>query len=260
MGFTKTPAELAEHYRVKAREFPDATMLGVMFDADEALTRSCLPPPLEQAETPGGLLFVAEYGDTNLGPGYREAALLVRCRYQGVPGSCCLSMPIDSLPNRLHNGRDIFGFPKKSATITLERDGDRVRGTVERLGVRFLEVELLLGEELPVELFPPVGPTYLFKASPRIDLEPGFDGPVLLASQRTEVTPQRITTGEVELTFQRSDNDPWADFASVTPTVSFLLESSNVMLPGQILAEVDPDAFLPHYFTMTDFFAEAPRP
>jgi acetoacetate decarboxylase len=260
MGFAKTPDELDRYYRTKDREFPGATMLGVMFDADEALTRACLPPPLEQAESPGGLLFVAEYGDTNLGPGYREAALLLRCSYQGVPGSYCLSMPIDSPPNRLHNGRDIFGFPKKSATITLERDGDRVRGTVERLDVRFLEVELVLGEELPLELFPPVGPTYLFKASPRIDLEPGFDGPVLLASQRTEVTPRRITTGQVELTFQRSDDDPWADFASMTPTFSFLLESSNVMLPGEILGEVDPDAFLPHYFTMTDFFAGQPRP
>jgi acetoacetate decarboxylase len=260
MGFAKTPDELDRYYRTKDREFPVATMLGVLFDADEALTSACLPPPLEQAESPGGLLFVAEYGDTNLGPGYREAALLIRCSYQGMPGSYCLSMPIDSPPNRLHNGRDIFGFPKKSATITLERDGNRIRGTVERLDVRFLEVELVLGEELPVELFPPVGPTYLFKASPRIDLEPGFDGPVLLASQRTEVTPRRITSGQVELTFHRSDNDPWADFASMTPTFSFLLESSNVMLPGQILGEVDPDAFLPHYFTMTDFFTGQPRP
>lgn len=255
MGFVKTPDELDRHYRIKDREFPSATMLGVMFDADAALTRACLPPPLEQAENPGGLLFVAEYGDTNLGPGYREAALLIRCRYKGEPGSYCLSMPIDSPPNRLHNGRDIFGFPKKAASITLERDGDRVRGAVERLGIEFVEVELVLGDELPVELFPPVGPTYLFKASPRIDLEPGFDGPVLLASQRTEVTPRRIITGAAALRFQPSDNDPWAEFAGVTPTVSFLMESSNVMLPGQILAEVDPEAFLPHYFTMTDFFS-----
>ena len=69
MGFVKTDDELERYYSLKARTFPSALMLGVMFDAEAALTEACLPPPLEQAETPGGLIFVAEYGDTNLGPG-----------------------------------------------------------------------------------------------------------------------------------------------------------------------------------------------
>lgn len=255
MGFVKSDEELGRYYSLKTRTFPSALMLGVMFDCDDAVIRACLPPPLEQAETPGGLIFVAEYGDTNLGPGYREAALMIRCRYLDQAGSYCLSMPIDSLPNRLHNGRDIFGFPKKEASIALESDGSNVHGSVERLGTTFFEVDLALGDELPLELFPPVGPTFLFKASPRIDLEPGFDGPVLLATQTTEITPKRIVAGTAELTFRESETDPWSDFEGMEPTVAFLLESSNSMLPGQVLEEVDPDAFLPHYFKMTDFFS-----
>jgi hypothetical protein len=31
------------------------------------------------------------------------------------------------------------------------------------------------------------------------------------------------------------------------------MESDNTMQPGDVLAEVSPEAFLPHYFKMTDF-------
>lgn len=252
MGFVKTQSELERYYALKVREFPDAKMLGVMFAADDEQTRALLPPPLEQADLPGGLIFIAEYGATNLGPGYREAGLFLRCRYQGTPGAYCLSMPIDSEPNRLHNGRDIYGFPKKAATIHFESNAEGARGWVERLGVRFVEIAMTKSGTL-AEL-PPTGPTYLFKASPRADLEPGFDGPVLLVEQRTEIQPRSIALGTASLTFTESEADPWVELQSASVLMAFQIDSHNRMLPGKVLAEVDGAAFLPHYFKMTDFF------
>ncbi len=253
MGFVKTAQELKNYYALKDRLFPEAAMMGVMFSAESALTARMLPPPLEQADMPGGLIFIAKYGDTNLGPGYTEAALFVRCKYNGVAGSYCLAMPIDSEPNRLHNGRDIFGFPKKSAKIHFERDETSAIGWVERQGVRVVEIKVEITGELP-EL-PPSGPTYLFKASPRIDLEPGFDGPVLLCSQQTEIEARKVDIGSAEIKFGRSEADPWYEFEGLDPIVAFVIDGSNRMLPGKVLAEVDGDTFLPHYFKMTDFFA-----
>lgn len=258
MSFVKTERELRDYYALKTREFPHAEMLGVMFAADAERTAACLPPPLEQADLPGGLIFIAEYGETNLGPGYREAALFLRCTYQGQPGSYCLSMPIDSDPNRLYNGRDIFGFPKKEATIAFERSDTRASGWVERRGVRFIEIDIALEGTLP-EL-PPMGPTYLFKASPRIDLEPGFDGPVLLASQQTEIDARSIAIGTADIRFRPSEADPWSEFEDLTPLAAFVIESSNRMLPGRVLGTVDSDAFLPHYFKMTDFYTGSDTP
>ena len=253
MGFVKTQSELDRYYALKVREFPDAKMLGVMFTAGDEQTRALLPPPLEQADLPGGLIFIAEYGATNLGPGYREAGLFVRCKYQGTPGSYCLSMPIDSEPSRLHNGRDIFGFPKKAARIHFESNADGAHGWVERLGVRFVEISMTKVGTL--DALPPMGPTYLFKASPRIDLEPGFDGPVLLAEQRTEILPRSIALGTAELKLTASQADPWADLQNASVLMAFQIDSHNRMLPGKILAEVDAGSFLPHYFKMTDFFS-----
>ena len=252
MSFVKTSEELERYYRLRVREFPEARMMGVMFSADLDLTRKLLPRPLEQSPMPGGLLFIAEYGDTNLGPGYREAALFLRCSYEGRPGSYCLSMPIDSDANRLHNGRDIYGFPKKAAKIHFEHNGNEAHGWVERNGVRFVELSIETTGSLP-EL-PPSGPTYLFKGMPKADLTPGFDGPVFLVAQQTEVKPKSIDIGTAELAFQPSESDPWSELEGLEPMMSFVIESSNRMLPGEVLAEVDPDSYLPHYFRMTDFY------
>ena len=250
MGFVKSKQELERYYGLGVRKFFDARMLGVMFTAPAGLTAPLIPPPLEQADLPGGLVFIAEYPRTNLGPGYREAALFIRCKYRGQAGSTCLSMPIDSEP-RMHNGRDVFGFPKKLARISLTREGSRVQGWVERYGVRFVEIDLEVSGTLP-EL-PPQGPTFLFKAMPRIDLTPGFDGPVLLASQRTDLELKSLEIGSARLTLRDSEHDPWAEIGNPEVLAAFFLVSDNTMQPGEILGEVDPAAFLPHYFKMTDF-------
>ena len=251
MGFVKTDAELADWYERRIRHFPDAKMLGVPFTLDAAEARRLLPAPLEVGDAPGGLLFIAEYGATNLGPDYREAALFVRCSYRGEAGNHCLSMPIDSEASRLHNGRDIYGFPKKAATIGCTFTEEGARGFVERGGTRFLE--LAVERAAPVDELPPSGPTFLFKGMPRADLRPGFDGPVFLVRQQTEVAPRRIHLGTPQLRITPSPLEPWHELGSLEPLLGFVLESENRMLPGEVLAEVDAAAWLPHSFRMTDF-------
>ncbi len=255
-SFAKTRGELDRYYALGVRTFEGARMMGALFEADADVTASLLPPPLEQSPTPGGLIFIAEYPDTNMGPGYREAALFLRCGFGGEEGSYCLSMPIDD-ETRMVNGRDIFGLPKKMASIGLERSGDRVSGWVERKGVRFVEIEVELSEELP--MVPPAGPSFLFKASPRIDLQPGFDGPVLLCSQITDVDLIEGEMGQGTVTLRPSPHDPWAVLGDLDVSLAFAIKSNNTMRPGEVLTEVDGEAFLPHYFKMTDLFTGAPE-
>lgn len=254
-SFSKRQEELDNYYALAVRQFDGARMMGVLFEASGEATRSLLPPPLEQAPSPGGLIFIAEYPTTNMGPGYREAALLLRCSYGGEEGTYCLSMPIDD-DIRMVNGRDIFGLPKKMASIGIEEDGDLLRGWVERRGTRFVELEVRLTDELP--LLPPAGPSFVFKASPRIDLQPGFDGPVLLCSHRTDVELVSGRMGEGKVTLRYSKHDPWAVLTDLDVSLAFAIVSNNTMQPGQVLGEVDAEAFLPHYFKMTDLFTEAP--
>lgn len=257
MGFVKTPAELASYFETPARLFPGAKMLGARFETRPDIVARLLPPPLTPAESPGATVFIAEYPETNLGPGYREAALFLQCQYQGEAGTYCLAMPIDSEEVRCTNGRDIFGFPKKLATIHLERREDTVHGWVERFGVRFFELKVGLMGTMP-EL-PPTGPNFLFKASPRIDLTPGFDGPVLLCKQRTDIALKSLKVGMPELTFRDSPRDPWAEVEVVSLLAGFYIISDNTMRPGEVVTTVDGGAYLPYYFKMVDFPAVADR-
>ncbi|NLH47232.1 MAG: acetoacetate decarboxylase family protein [Myxococcales bacterium] len=250
MSFVKTQAELDRYYGLGVRRFTGAQMMGVMFQTRPEIVVGLLPPPLAPTDSPDGLIFIAQYPETNLGPGYREAALYLKCQYRGEAGTYCLSMPITA-EARMHNGRDIFGLPKKLADIHFAREGDQVHGYVERAGVRFVEISLKLLGNLPNA--PETGPTFLFKAMPRIDLQPGFDGPVFLAKQRTLVAARQFEIGVPEIVLRPSPTDPWAEVEIVTIMAGFCMVADNTMLPGEILGEVDAAAFLPHYFKMTDF-------
>jgi acetoacetate decarboxylase len=251
MGFVKTKDELDQYYKLGVRKFNGAKMLGVMFQTRPDVVEALLPPPLAPAEMPGGLIFIAQYPDTNLGPGYREAAIYLRCSYEGEEGTYCLSMPIDSMPNRMHNGRDIFGLPKKMASIHLERTENKVVGWVERHGVRFVQIDLELSGSLPE--VPPTGPSFTFKAMPKIDLTPGFEGPVYLCRQQTDIEMKNFEIGVPQVVLTPSESDPWAEVEVVQTMIGFFMESDNTMRPGQVVTEVNSDSFLPYYFKMTDF-------
>ena len=253
MGFKKTAEELKNYYNIKTRDFKDAEMLGVMFNTTPEKIKELLPAPLEPTPSSSGLIFVAQYKDTNLGKGYREAALFLKCQYKGEEGTYCLSMPITD-ETRMVNGRDVFGYPKKMATIHLEKSGNEAQAWVERNGVRLLEVKARFSSQLPA--LPPTGPNFLFKAMPKIDLTPGFDGPVFLARQETTINLKKLELGMAQVKLKSSDSDSWAEVEIANPDtlMAFYMISDNSMLPGKILTEVDAESFIPHYFKMTDFF------
>ena len=252
MGWVKTREELDKYFNLRVREFIGAKILGVMIETKPELIKSLLPPPLEPGNDPQALIFIAEYPQTNLGPGYREAALFIQCQYQGEKGNYCLSMPIDD-EARMHNGRDIYGFPKKMANIHLERKDQKVAGWVERRGIRFVEIRAEISDTLPE--VPKLGPTFLFKAMPAADLTSGFDGPVFLVRQQTEIELKSLEIGTAQLNLCESDHDPWAEIKVEKVIVAYYLVSNNRMQPGKVVAEVDPETYLPYSFIMTDFFS-----
>ncbi|MCJ7809655.1 MAG: acetoacetate decarboxylase family protein, partial [Desulfobulbaceae bacterium] len=209
MGFVKTDKELEKYFELSVRKFPGAEILGIMYETEPEIVARVLPPPLEPAMEPWALCFIAHYPVTNLGPGYNEGAIFVRCRFQEEVGNYCLSMPIDD-EARMHNGRDIYGFPKKLAKIRLKRDGKKVEGSIERFGHRFVTLRADLMnkmDQLPMK----IGPNFLFKYSPSAELGRGFDGPVSLVRQKTEIEMESFEMGSGEVIFQESPHDPWSE-------------------------------------------------
>ena len=252
MGFVKTQDEIDNYYKLAVRQFPGSKMLGMMYATDPEAIARLLPPPLEPAAEPWALTYFCIFPDTNLGPGYHECALFIRCQYQGEVGNYCLSMPLEGSDDRIFNGRDIYGFPKRTASIHLSREGDTAEGWVERRGVRFAHVKAQLMTKMDE---PPLktGPNFLFKFMPRADLKPGFDGPVMLVRQRTEIKYHSFEMGSGEITFQRTPFDPWDEVPFKNAIGAYYFTGDTTMQPGEVLAEVDADKFLPYSFARTDW-------
>jgi len=256
MGFVKSREEIDRYYGHAVREFPGAEMLGFLYETEPQIVARLLPPPLEPAAEPWALVYMCRFPDTNLGPGYREGAIFVRCQYKGEVGNYCLSMPLDGPDDRIFNGREIYGFPKKAGSVQLARDGDVAVGSIERKGIRFVTVKATLTmkmDEPPLR----VGPSFLFKFMPSASLQPGFDGPVLLVRQRTEIAYHAFEMGSGEITFNASRFDPWAEIRCVQPITAYYFTSTNRMLPGEVVGEADPATFLPHSFSRTDWGFES---
>jgi hypothetical protein len=77
---------------------------------------------------------------------------------------------------------------------------------------------------------------------------------VLLCRHKTHVEMKSLDIGSASLSLTESDADPWAELENPKVTLAFYLVSDNTMLPGGVITEVDPEAYLPYYFKMTDFY------
>jgi acetoacetate decarboxylase len=262
MGFVKTYEEIAALQR-ETGEFYEAQMLTVVWETKPEIVKRLVPPPLEPADRPLALAFVADYPKTNFGAVYLEAALFLRVQFQGEAGVYCLSMPVTS-DMAMAGGREVYGYPKKIAKIELNRDGQNVEGWAERHGIRFLDVRAKLTGKFNVEGAQNVFSEILsangdssivafnFKHFPAP--EGGqFDFAPRLVREEVEFRPYLIEGGEAEVVLNDSVFDPWAEVEIVRILGALYTHGNNTMHRGKVVAEVDPAVFAPYAFLKWDF-------
>lgn len=259
MGFVKSLEEIAQKYQQTAQFF-DAEVLTVYFETKPEVVKQLLPPPLNPGPMPVAGVFVANYPKTNFGVTYSESALFLQAAYDGEEGAYCLAMPVTD-DMALILGREVFGYPKKLANISLERKGQEVKGWTERRGTRFLEVrakltgtfndeaaQKIMLENMGTELDLVV---YNFKYFPSPE-RTGFDYNPRLVKEVVQLRPTSLQMGEAELVLQSSDDDPWADVEVVRVLGAVYTVGNNTMLPGNVVAEVDQIQFAPYAFMKVD--------
>ena len=259
MGFVKSLEEIAKKYQQTAQFF-DAEMLTVYFETKPEVVKQLLPPPLNPGPMPVAGVFVANYPKTNFGVTYSESALFLQAEFDGEEGAYCLAMPVTD-DMALILGREVFGYPKKLANISLERKGQEVEGWTERRGTRFLEVrakltgtfndeaaQKMMLENMGTELDLVV---YNFKYFPCPE-RTGFDYNPRLVKEVVQIRPTSLQMGEAELVLQPSDHDPWADVEVVRVLGAVYTIGNNTMLPGSVVAEVDQIQFAPYAFMKVD--------
>jgi acetoacetate decarboxylase len=110
--------------------------------------KTALPWFLKPANPPMATLFVVNYPKTSFTVPYHEAAMLIHVKHLLGNGLHCHTMTVDD-DTALIYGRELLGYPKKFAQFEFIEDGDRVRGSYTRRGVKVLEMEGTKGARQP---------------------------------------------------------------------------------------------------------------
>ena len=81
MGFVKTAEELG-HLGTGEAYFYGVQMVRVAWETKPEIIANLLPAPLEPAEMPLVIAFLADYPRTSFGPPYQEGALIVQAQFE----------------------------------------------------------------------------------------------------------------------------------------------------------------------------------
>lgn len=147
MGFVKTPDEVERICRVlRDVEFVGSEVVTVDFLTDADVVAHVLPPGLEPTDTPRMTAMVGRWRSNCVGD-FAGGGLYVAARRGDVVADYVLALYMDTDASIIF-GRELYGEPKRQATAGLYRQGSRAAGYVERRGVRLIELEVLLGDDL----------------------------------------------------------------------------------------------------------------
>jgi acetoacetate decarboxylase len=185
-----------------------ATTLTAIYETDPDAIAAVLPQPLAPSSEP---LVRVTFASVDIGhgrPPFGAGTFSVECTHEGIVGGYPLVMPMTT-EQAVVGGRETFGEPKKLADVTLQRDGDTIRGWFARMGITFVEINGRITGEAP--LTPDRKRTdFYFKFL----LDPsgkGFDAdPALVYCHREEKT-RSLFTVDGEVTLRESKFDPVAD-------------------------------------------------
>ncbi len=263
MGFVKSLEELEELF-LETFDFFNAEMLTVVWETKPEIVQRLLPPPLKPAKRPLAAAFLANYPETNFGVAYQEGALFLLAEFNGEEGMYCLAMPVNN-DMAMIGGREVFGYPKKMATIDLKREGTVMKGWIERHGIRYLEMSVNLdgtlntgdAAEILLEVFGmdenPVRTVFNYKYFPAPD-GLGFDYDPRLIREEVEFHHTVMEMGSAEITIRPSEFDPWAEVEIVRVLGALYTKGDNSMRKGDVVAEADQIGFAPYSLLKVDPF------
>jgi acetoacetate decarboxylase len=112
-----------------------ARSISVAFETEPEAVLDALPKVLALSEPATAVLSFYEYPWTTFGP-YNEAILSLLVEHKGRPMTYIQQIMVTTEPPMLA-GREIWGFPKKLASIDFKLERDMIFGTLERpAGIR----------------------------------------------------------------------------------------------------------------------------
>jgi len=219
--------------------YPKMRSMVALFQVEKEIKTQFLPPEFEPLDL-FDCIFIIEYPDSTIGP-YNENLILLSCMYKNKPGLFVFNIYVDS-DIALTAGREIWGYPKKICQIDLSPVEDNiVSGSLTRMGVKFLEAEIELGERPPGLDIPSLIqslPIYNVKLIPNVD---GGKEPALRQITETILGFKTLhknngaKTLKISTTFSKFDICHEILKDSKKDLGGFYIEADMILPPGRVL-------------------------
>ena len=238
---TLTPEQFGYSMPVDAPLYPrpplhyqDAQFVVLTYETDADAAAAALPADLTLPLPALATVTMAHYPSSSVGS-YTEAIQQIQCEWEGKRRSFMSKILLDS-DAAIAAGREIYGFPKKHAFVELTREGDKLRGTLERpQGHRLLSVTMTLQQRLEPPAEPGEGAVLALRVIPNVE-ESGPPSVMELVEAPLKTTVKETWAGAGSLEFgQPSEVDRW----SALPVRKLLGASYTLidfdLLPGRVL-------------------------
>jgi acetoacetate decarboxylase len=219
-----------------------ATTLVATFETDPDAIAAVLPPPLSPPVEPLVRLTIATVDVGRGYPIFGAGTFAVHARHEDLDGDYALVMPMTT-EQAVIGGRETFGEPKKLAEISLDRDGDNIRGHFTRMGTTFVEVTGTVTGE--VEPSPDRTRTSFYLKFLPSPSGKGFDGEPMLVYCRRDEKTRTMWNVDGEVILRESRFDPVADFPVLKLRSIELAERSSIQT-GEVVTAVPADWVAPY--------------
>jgi acetoacetate decarboxylase len=219
-----------------------ATTLVATFETDPDAIAAVLPPPLSPPVEPLVRLTIATVDVGRGYPIFGAGTFAVHARHEDLDGDYALVMPMTT-EQAVIGGRETFGEPKKLAEISLDRDGDNIRGHFTRMGTTFVEITGTVTGE--VEPSPDRTRTSFYLKFLPSPSGKGFDGEPMLVYCRRDEKTRTMWNVDGEVILRESRFDPVADFPVLKLRSIELAERSSIQT-GEVVTAVPADWVAPY--------------
>lgn len=246
-GFVASEKHLASlRQRLSHPRFTNGVRLTVEFLTTREAYEELLPPLMVPHDEPRMVVGIGRYESQVVGP-YCGGSLSLISEYQGVPGGVGVCMWMNSL-HAVDYGRDVLGEPKKLAESGIDVSADTAHAWVDRDGVRIIDIEAELTEELGGAAVTRYA--YNYRSRPAVD---GFtlEDPVALTRTGfdTNITSRRSATAKLQLSSSRFD--PLGEIP-IVELLSAELQSNELIGRTEVVGSVSADEFLPYHYGRLD--------
>ena len=233
----KSAPLLSPHYPRQPYHYIDAKVFLAMVNLSEDEVQNLLPATLRPSQMPLGALMFGEMPCKETGT-FMESALLVQCEFDNPETEepevgVFFAYNYASTDVAVTAGREIWGYPRKLADISLKWKKDTIMGEVVRGGKTIYKASCKMEDE---GAWIDSGPNINAKIIPSPS-DDGYDLAVLTAAY-TEYTIKNGRSGEVEVEI---NGGPYDDFSPVkvdSPMIGQYFDCDIMVPNAKIIADL----------------------